>query len=76
MSEIKPCPFCGGTDVLIDEGATFRWRVARCCGCGAGAGEVRVPSLGNSHAGLWKRVITDLAMAEWNKRATPQEGGT
>lgn len=76
MSEtIKPCPFCGETDVLIGEGSTFRWRVARCGNCDAQTGDVRIPVIGKDYLEQWERVIKNLAMAEWNTRATQQESG-
>ena len=78
MSEaIKPCPFCGGTDVVIDEGTTHRWYVARCDRCGAQAGEARVPASCTRSLEQRERDIKASALAEWNARATPeQESGT
>ena len=51
--EPLPCPFCGGTDIIVMDGSTFRWVVAT-CGCGAACGEVRVqtevqPTLADQH---------------------------
>jgi Lar family restriction alleviation protein len=37
----KPCPFCGETSVTVEEGTTFRWRIAVCNACGAQGPEVR-----------------------------------
>lgn len=66
-TEIKPCPFCGGTDGLsFEDGSTYRWGLASCNSCGATAGEVRreYPDQGKWHAN---------AIAEWNTRNEPKK---
>ena len=61
--ELLPCPFCGGTSVTVEEGTTYRWAVATCVDCGATASEVRaVPDVVKTQ---------ELALAEWNRRASP-----
>lgn len=64
-----PCPFCGCTDVGVIEGDSFRWRVARCNGCGAQAGDVRIQTLGSGTRDEWEARAISSAIAEWNKRA-------
>ncbi len=62
-SEIKPCPFCGGTSGLsFTDGSTYRWGYAYCSDCGASAGEVRreYPDEGKWH---------QEAINQWNIRA-------
>jgi Lar family restriction alleviation protein len=41
----KPCPFCAETSVTVEEGTTFRWRIAVCNACGAQGPEVRHDTL-------------------------------
>lgn len=63
MTAIKPCPFCGVTDVGFHEGSTFRWVFAHCKNCGAQAPEVRRDTLTSDED-------ADLseALEEWNRR--------
>ena len=35
---LKPCPFCGESNVSVIDGSTFRWRLAQCNCCGASTG--------------------------------------
>ena len=61
----RPCPFCGGKDIYVVEGSTFRWRVAECSDCGARSGETRAQTIGTLD-----RVGDDnRAIEEWNIRA-------
>lgn len=71
MTDPKPCPFCGGTNIGVAEGSTFRWVFACCAGCGAQAGEVRVQTLGEGTTDEWAANARLDAMDEWNKRWTP-----
>ena len=66
---IKPCPFCGGTEVQVIDGSTFRWRLAQCQGCYAQAPEVRIQTAGGGTRDEWEVKATRLALDEWNKRA-------
>ena len=66
---VRPCPFCGGCDVGVYEGDTFRWRLARCNGCGAQAGDVRIQTAGSGTRAEWEARAEAGAIAEWNKRA-------
>jgi len=68
--EIKPCPFCGDTVVDVEEGSSFRWRVAICRSCGAQAGEVRRQTLGEGTNDEWDAAARIAALAEWNTRHT------
>lgn len=65
----KPCPFCGGADVCVQVGSTFRWRFACCENCGAQCGEVRVQTLGEGTPAEWEEQAVRDALDEWNKRA-------
>ena len=58
---IKPCPWCGATELAFRDGSTYRWGVAECSACGASAGETRreYPDTGAWHAD---------AIAAWNRR--------
>ena len=62
--ELLPCPFCGGTDVSVEEGSTFRWAVAICNNCDAAAPEARA-----IHGD--KKKTQEAALTEWNRRASP-----
>ena len=62
--ELRECPFCGGTDVSVAEGSTFRWVVAICNNCDASAPESRV--IPND-----EEKTRELALVEWNRRASP-----
>ncbi len=66
---IKPCPFCGGTEITTYEGSSFRWRFAFCNTCGAQSGEVCVQTLGEGTPEEWEAAAISDALAEWNKRA-------
>lgn len=67
--DVKPCPFCGISDVGVEEGSTFRWVVACCNGCGAKAGEVRVQTLGDGDKEQWLAAARADALTAWNQRA-------
>lgn len=72
QATLLPCPFCGGADIQVREGTTFRWRVAECGECGAQSGEARFTH-GNPDATL------AAVATEWNRRtpiqhATPATG--
>ena len=65
MDELKPCPFCGSTNIVFAEGSTFRWLAAGCGDCGAIGEETRVKTLGErDEEGDKKR-----AAEAWNRRA-------
>jgi Lar family restriction alleviation protein len=63
---VKPCPFCGSTDIIITDGTSYRWIVAKCNSCDAQSGEVR-SSLDLSTKVRELKERSD-AFAEWNKR--------
>jgi len=65
--EPLPCPFCGGTDIVVMDGSTFRWVVAT-CGCGATCGEVRVQTTGKPRAEAMVEAA-QRAIVEWNTRS-------
>jgi Lar family restriction alleviation protein len=64
-----PCPFCGGTNIEVVEGDTFRWRLACCRECGAQAGEVRIQTLGDGTPEEWEADAASRAIEEWNRRS-------
>lgn len=64
----KPCPFCGGTDVSVIEGSTFRWRKVRCNDCDAECGEVRIKTSGTGTLNEWEEQAHFDAFKEWNTR--------
>lgn len=66
---IKPCPFCGSTDIGAKVGSTFRWWFAYCGSCGAQAGEVRRQTLGEGTNEEWDAAARIAALMEWNMRA-------
>jgi Lar family restriction alleviation protein len=70
MSELKPCPFCGGTNIETEQGSTFRWEVAYCIDCDAHAGEVRKDTLNDDVDVAEQQAALD-AVAEWNRRSSP-----
>lgn len=59
MSELKPCPFCGGSEIYAEEyehhPGAVRWRVF-CAGCMAGIDTGTRQSMGQ-------------AVQDWNRRA-------
>lgn len=63
-----PCPFCGSTDIAVEESDTFRWRAAKCNCCGAQAGDVRIQTSGSGTKDEWEARAVDAAITEWNKR--------
>ena len=64
-----PCPFCGGENVAVHEGTSFRWRYAGCEECGASAGEVRIQTCGEGTHEEWESEARNRAIEEWNTRA-------
>ena len=66
--ELKPCPFCGGTDIAIsvDENQGNKWGSAVCYSCSAVGPEVRTGYETYPEAS-WRAE----AAAEWNRRASP-----
>lgn len=71
MTDPLPCPFCGGTEINVIEGSTFRWRAAQCQNCGAQSGEVRIQTSGPGTSDEWEAEARDAAIWEWNLRWTP-----
>lgn len=69
MTDIKPCPFCGGEAIHVIEGSTFRWRLVECGNCGARSGEVRAQTLGEGTPKEWETQARVDAIFEWNRRA-------
>lgn len=63
-----PCPFCGGAEVKVMPGSTFRWCYAACSSCGAQAGEVRIDTL-SQWRGQAVSEAAQRAIEEWNRRA-------
>lgn len=67
MSEIKPCPFCGSTEIEVASGSTFRWKYAFCTGCGAQTDEVRIDTMSEDREAAEAKARED-AFKEWNRR--------
>ena len=66
--EPLPCPFCGGTDIIVMDGSTFRWVFAACQDCGGASGEVRVQTSGKPR----DEALIEAAhrsIVEWNTRS-------
>jgi Restriction alleviation protein Lar len=63
---VRPCPFCGDSNLGFEDGSTYRWGVAYCAGCGASAGETRreYPDKGKWH---------EEAIKQWNTRVAPPQ---
>jgi Lar family restriction alleviation protein len=61
----KPCPFCGGTSIQVQQGSTYRRLVALCADCGAQGPEARQTSFEDT---------PDCAPAlrDWNTRVNPE----
>ena len=66
---VMPCPFCGGTKVIVIEGGTFRWRRAECQECEAMAGSVRIQTTGDGTNEEWEKAAAADALKRWNERA-------
>jgi Lar family restriction alleviation protein len=64
--EPKPCPFCGGTSIQVQQGSIYRTLVVKCADCGAQAPETRQTSLYD--------LPPDRATAlrDWNTRVNPE----
>jgi hypothetical protein len=67
-TEIKPCPFCGHSELNHYQGSTFRWLVTECCHCGAQCGESRIDTLDMDRDAAIEDAI-QRAIIEWNTRA-------
>ena len=72
-ADLKPCPFCGETNVIFREGSTFRWWLAECGECGATSSEVRRQSAGDGANEEWDAAARVDALREWNTRADAAE---
>lgn len=66
--EIKPCPFCGHTDVGMTMPSTYRWLAATCRWCGCVAPEVRIDTTKVLPGEQYGPTDIDNAMLEWNRR--------
>ena len=65
MSELKPCPFCGGkAEIEHNEILTLMFSYVVCRNCGAKTGEYRVNSTYSSD---------EKAIEAWNRRAGEKE---
>ena len=73
--DILPCPFCGGEDIDVAEGTTFRWRQARCRECGASSGEVRIQTFGDGTSDQWEAAAESDAFTAWNQRTIKESNG-
>lgn len=65
--DLKPCPFCGGTNGQDEQGETYRWRKWRCNDCGACGPEERCNMTGAGRAG--EAEARQIALTAWNTRA-------
>jgi Lar family restriction alleviation protein len=63
-----PCPFCGGGNIAVEEGSTFRWRKPVCTGCGAEGPEVRAQTMGYGTKKEWEAQAYADAIEVWNTR--------
>lgn len=57
MTELKPCPFCGGKAELFTEEDKYYKHMVACVKCGA-----RTP----------KEHIDAIAISDWNRRMTDE----
>jgi len=66
--DLKPCPFCGGGDVItaVDHEQGSKWGYAGCDACGARCPEVRT-GYDTAYDALWRAE----AISAWNTRTTP-----
>ncbi len=73
MSEtLKPCPFCGGTELTDDfTSGGYRWMQVRCL-CGAQGPRVNIGFDGRDGMGGWDET-RKRARAAWNRRAVQPE---
>jgi Lar family restriction alleviation protein len=62
----KPCPFCGGTSIQVQQGSTYRWLVTVCSDCGAQGPEARQTALDA------KSPDQAAALRDWNTRVNPE----
>lgn len=53
MTELRPCPFCGGEAKLVR--ANNSWHKVICCKC-------------TGSAGSWRTVTRQEAIEAWNRR--------
>lgn len=74
MTDLKPCPFCGGTDLTSgwdfreSEGQTsYVWTI-RCNGCGVTA--VVDHKAGPCRFSTYTRELRRVATDKWNRRLT------
>lgn len=61
MSDLKPCPFCGGNAELVNYGLTGKLKIVQCLDCGART-RVFDPEVkrGESACDAWNRRVTDV----------------
>lgn len=59
-----PCPFCGGENISMHEGATFRWVYIGCDDCWAQCGEYRFNTLIDQDEAKIKALA--VGVDEWN----------
>ena len=69
---VRPCPWCGGTSVSVEEGSTFRWRILSCDNCGANTGEHRIQTMGSGGKEQWEAKCRAEMLEVWNKRHSPE----
>lgn len=76
MTNPKPCPFCGGTTIIIKQAPNHRFFRAECDQCGAtGPPGYAVPPHGAGDPTAWETLVRCHALDEWNRRAST-EGDT
>jgi hypothetical protein len=68
QQQLKPCPFCGGTDISAVEGSTFRWAYLACNTCGGNRGDCRKAN--SALTADAPENMVELA-EDWNRRASP-----
>lgn len=78
MTELKPCPFCGGKAYLEKQhrafigGETTKVCFVRCLKCNARSGRYKISDYGKtSHS--WE--AREKAVEAWNSRANEKEMG-
>lgn len=85
MLDLKPCPFCSGTNIHAVEGSTHRWGYLECNDCGGNRGDCRKAdiSLPASHetnrvafAADWNARTLAVQLSSQTSRVLPHPGST
>tara|TARA_R110002020_G_scaffold441478_4_gene652282 strand:+ start:791 stop:1012 length:222 start_codon:yes stop_codon:yes gene_type:complete len=65
--ELKPCPFCGSTELYVGPNTTTSYHVM-CCSCFGKGTSYTIPFDPTAQQVDWEKRCKILAIEAWNKR--------